>query len=271
MSCHIVLLMGKTMAPSTETETLVAFAEQIADSARGLALQYFRTTFEFERKADESPVTIADKAIETAMRAAIEKQYPEHGIYGEETGRTSGNEGLWVLDPIDGTKSFLTGMPLFGALIAFLRSGDPEIGIIEMPALGERWVGAGGKTKLNGKEVRVSDQKSLEDAMVYTTSPDFYKSEADWGAFDRVSKLAAIRRFGGDCYPYALLASGHCDLVIDPSMMPYDFLPLVPVIENAGGLITDWDGNALTLDSGDHVIAASSPWLLERALKELKR
>lgn len=259
------------MVHSAETQALVAFAEQMAESARALAMQHFRKTSAFERKADSSPVTVADKAIETAMRAAIEQQYPGHGIYGEETGFTSGNENLWVLDPIDGTKSFLTGMPLFGTLIAFLRSGNPEIGIIEMPALGERWVGAMGKTTLNGKEVEVSDQRCLEDAIVYTSSPDFYKSEADWDAFDRLSKCAAIRRFGGDCYPYALLASGHCDLVIDPSMMPYDFLPLVPVIENAGGLITDWDGNALTLDSSDRVVAASNPFLLERALKDLRR
>lgn len=259
------------MTYSSDTQALLTFAENLADSARALALQYFRGTFAFERKDDESPVTVADKAIEAAMRAAIEKHYPDHGIYGEETGQTFGDENLWVLDPIDGTKSFLTGMPLFGALIAFLNSGRPEIGIIEMPALGERWVGAAGKTTLNGNAVRVSNKTSLEDAMVYTTSPDFYKSEDDWAAYDRLSKRAAIRRFGGDCYPYALLASGHCDLVIDPSMMPYDFLPLVPVIENAGGFVTDWNGNPLTLESAGYVIAASSPKLLESALEELNR
>ncbi|MFJ6326136.1 MULTISPECIES: histidinol-phosphatase [unclassified Rhizobium] len=256
---------------SNGMEDYSEFAEELADLARSLALQHFRKTVKFERKEDESPVTIADKAIERAMREAIERRYPTHGVFGEETGKTEGGKELWVLDPIDGTKSFLTGMPLFGALIALLQNGEPSVGVIEMPALGERWVGKKGGTTLNGDPAVVSNCKVLADARVYTSSPDFFPSAEDWERYDRMSRLAAIRRFGGDCYQYALLASGFCDLVVEASLMPYDFLALVPVIENAGGRITDWDGKPLTVDSGEHVVAAASPWLHDEALKALAR
>jgi myo-inositol-1(or 4)-monophosphatase len=248
---------------------IIAFAAELADEARKHSSAYFRNVMEFERKADESPVTIADKAIEGAMRALIEERYPDHGIFGEETGFTAGDGGLWVLDPIDGTKSFLTGMPLYGTLIAYLESSAPLVGVIEMPALAERWIGSPSGTTFNGRVSRTSTCRSVAEARVYTSSPDFFPSPDDWQRFDRLSRMAALRRFGGDCYQYALLASGYCDLVIEASLLPYDFLALVPVVENAGGVITDWGGSPLTVNSGEHVIAAATPWLHEQALRLL--
>ena len=254
----------------SEAEDLLEFAGKLADIARRIALEHFRSTSQFERKSDESPVTIADKAIENAMRSAIAERYPAHGIYGEEAGRTSGQAGTWVLDPIDGTKSFITGIPLFGALIAFLETDTPQIGVIDIPALGERWVGSSGGTFLNGRPARASACTELADARVSTTSPEFFRSEQDWLRFDRMSRSAAIRRFGGDCYQYGLLASGHLDLVVEDTLQPYDYLALVPVIENAGGVITDWEGRRLTIDSGERIVAAATPRLHEQALTALR-
>jgi myo-inositol-1(or 4)-monophosphatase len=183
-------------------------------------------------------------------------------------GRLAGDAQLWVLDPIDGTKSFITGMPLFGTLIAFVEEGVPQLGIIEMPALCERWSASRGVTAFGGNPCRVSGCLAIEDARIYTASPDIF-SPADWEAYDRLSRRAAIRRFGGDCYQYGLLASGHCDLVVEASLMPYDFMALVPVVEGAGGRITDWEGRPLGLHSDGRVVASASAALHDRALREL--
>jgi inositol-phosphate phosphatase/L-galactose 1-phosphate phosphatase/histidinol-phosphatase len=254
---------------TSDIDSLYEFAGSLADIARKLARKHFRKTTAYERKADDSPVTIADKAIETAMRSAIAAKFPDHSILGEEMGKTAGANSIWVLDPIDGTKSFLTGMPLFGALIAFIDEGEIKVGVIEIPALGERWSSKTGHVTHNGKPCRTSACKNLGDARVYTSSPDFFKDPADWERYDRMSRAAAFRRFGGDCYQYGLLASGYCDLVVEASLMPYDFLALVPVIEAAGGVITDWSGRPLGLESGEKVVAAATPDLHAQALKIL--
>lgn len=254
------------------TNDLVAlhdFANELADMSRRLARKHFRKTTAYERKQDDSPVTVADKAIEAAMRTAIASRFPAHGILGEEMGQTEKAQSMWVLDPIDGTKSFLTGMPLFGTLIAFIRDNETEIGVIEIPALSERWSAFGKTVRHNGRPCETSGCKELKDARVYTSSPDFFHAPEDWDRYDRVSRAAAIRRFGGDCYQYGLLASGYCDLVIEASLMPYDFLALAPVVQAAGGVITDWDGRPLTVDSGQKVIAAASPELHAETLKLL--
>ena len=247
---------------------LAAFAGELADLARGLARAHFRKTTAFERKADESPVTIADKAIEAALREAIAVRFPGHAILGEEAGMSGGDDHLWVIDPIDGTKSFITGVPLFGALIAYAERGVPKLGVIEVPPLGERWVGLPGATTFNGAPAHVSGCAALEDARVYTTSPDFF-APADWARYDALSRKGAIRRFGGDCYQYGLLASGHCDLVVETSLQPYDYMALVPVVEGAGGIMTDWQGRPLGLGSDGKVVAAASPALHAAALREL--
>jgi inositol-phosphate phosphatase/L-galactose 1-phosphate phosphatase/histidinol-phosphatase len=246
---------------------LAAFAENLADAARGVCLHHFRTAFAVEGKADASPVTVADRAAEQAMRAAIEAAYPDHGVYGEEFGpvRTDARF-VWVLDPIDGTASFVTGRPTFGTLIACLDGGVPVAGVIDMPALDERWTGAAGApTTFNGTPARARACADIADAWMGATSPAMFQG-ANEARFDRLA--AAVRRtvWGGDCHGYGLLASGHLDLVCEADMQPYDYLALVPVIEGAGGRCTDWSGRPLGLTSPGDVVAAGDPALHEQAV-----
>ncbi|MDI4664945.1 histidinol-phosphatase [Xanthobacter autotrophicus] len=250
---------------------LAAFAEALADRARPLALAHFRTPIGIEWKADASPVTIADRAIERALREAIARCFPEHGILGEEEAAVGIDRPVvWVIDPIDGTKSFITGLPLFGTLIAAVVEGRPEVGIIEVPALGDRWVGtAGGTTRLNGAPCRTSAVTRLKDARLYATAPDMFAG-GETTAFEALAEQVGLRRFGGDCYAYGLLASGHVDLVAEASLKPYDFMALVPVVESAGGVITDWTGAPLGIFSGGRVVAAANATLHAQALDILR-
>ena len=252
-----------------ELTAMLAFAQELADAARPIAMRYFRQPVLVETKADHSPVTIADRAIESEMRRMISERFPGHGVFGEEFAEQIGRDCTWVLDPIDGTRSFITGMPLFGTLIALMHGADPVLGVVDFPALRERWVGrAGEATKCNGQPVRASACRTLEQARCYCTSPDMFDL-ADGQRFDALSARVAMRRFGGDCYGYALLASGHCDLVVEAGLKPYDYLPLVPVIEGAGGRITDWQGGRLGFESDGRVVAAASEELLRQAIDAL--
>lgn len=257
------------IAAHPDTDEFLRFANQLADAARPIAREYFRQPLAVESKADLSPVTIADRTIEIALRQMIESRYPDHGILGEEFSARQGNHLTWVLDPIDGTRSFITGMPLFGTLIALLQDGRPMLGVIDFPALSERWTGVTGQaTRHQGNVVRTSAVGKLAEASCYSTSPDMFTDE-DVGKVARLGARLGMRRFGGDCYAYALLASGHCDLVVEAGLQPYDYLSLVPVIEGAGGRISDWQGRALTLDSDGRVLAAANPALWEQALAVL--
>jgi histidinol phosphatase-like enzyme (inositol monophosphatase family) len=251
---------------------LAAFFQDLADTAGRIALTHFRSDIDFERKQDLSPVTIADRAIEQELRRLISTRFPEHGIHGEETGSTPGDRYTWYIDPIDGTKSFISGMPLFGTLIALAdeRDGAVIAGMIDMPALAERWYGTPNGTTFNEVPARVSRAVNLEDAQIYTSSPDFFSPE-DWARYDALSRKAMFRRFGGDCYQYGLLASGHCDLVVECSLKSFDFMALVPVIEGAGGAICDWEGQPLTPHSDGRVVAAANETLLRQALAILKQ
>jgi len=162
-----------------------------------------------------------------------------------------------VLDPIDGTKSFITGKPLYGTLIALLHDGKPIVGIINHPSLGERWTGAAGRpTLLNGGAVKTRACDSLARAVVYTTSPYMFATERDKAAYERVRREAKLAMFGGDCFAYALVASGWADLVIEGGLKPFDFCALIPVVEGAGGLVTDWEGGPLSLASDGRIVAA---------------
>ena len=202
------------------------------------------------------------------MRDRIARQFPTHGILGEEHENTRLEaDHVWVLDPIDGTKSFVSGMPTFGTLIACLSEGIPQLGIISIPPTGERWIGLhGGPTTLNGAPCRTSGQTELADAiLIHHHVPDAFDT-AGRGTFESLSEQVGMRRFGGDCYAYGLLASGHVDLVLEMDLHPYDYMALVPVIEGAGGVITDWAGNPLGLHSDGHVIAAASAELHQKAL-----
>ncbi|KWT94208.1 MULTISPECIES: histidinol-phosphatase [unclassified Variovorax] len=255
--------MSSTVSP----QDALRIANALADAAAAHSLRLFRTPLEVIAKADESPVTMADRAAEAAMREILGAQRPADGIFGEEHGLERVDAAdVWVLDPIDGTRSFITGSPLWGTLIGLVRGGRVELGMVDMPVLGERWVGqAGLGAQRNGQPVRVSACGSVEAARIFTTSPDIF-APADWEAFDRLSRRCAMRRFGGDCYSYAQLAGGSIDLVVETGLQPYDYLAPAGLIEAAGGVITDWEGRPLGLASNGRVVAAATPALHREAL-----
>ena len=246
-----------------------AIATALADLARPLSLSRFRTPLDVESKADESPVTIADREVEAAMRQHLAAHCPHDGIFGEEHGRERLEaDYVWVLDPIDGTRAYITGSPLWGTLIALLWRGTPVLGLVDVPSTGERWFAAGGTARFQGAPCSTSGCTQLAQARVYTTSPDVFDA-AGWAAFERVSRAARMRRFGGDCYSYGQLASGHVDLVIESGLQPYDYLAMVPLIESAGGKVTDWQGQPLGLASDGRVVAAATAALHTQALSAL--
>ena len=225
----------------SEVDAFVQHALTMADAVRPIVLSYFANSAAFETKADLSPVTVADREAEAAMRRLIEAEMPTHGILGEEYGADRLEAPyVWVLDPIDGTKSFITGKPLFGTLIALLREGRPIIGVIDMPALNERWLGVKGlPTTFNGRPVRARACAALEHAWLYATSPRMFVGP-DTAAFERLRSSCYADIYGADLYAYGLLARGRVDLVCEASLQPYDYCAAVPVIEGAGGCITDW-------------------------------
>jgi len=249
----------------------LSLAGRLADIAASHSLRSFRTGLQVDTKADASPVTMADRAAEAAMRGLLAEAVPAHGILGEEHGRERIDaDHLWVLDPIDGTKSFITGSPLWGTLIALVHQGRVELGLIDMPVLGERWIGQPGLgARCNGEAVRTSGCTALAQARVVTTSPDAFAPE-EWAAYDALSRACAMRRFGGDCYGYAQLAGGHVDLVAECQLQPYDYMALVGVVEAAGGVITDWKGRPLGIGSNGRVLAAATPALHDEALQRLE-
>lgn len=250
-----------------DAASFLPLAHQLADTARAQSMRYFRTALDVMTKGDSSPVTIADRAAEAAMRALLVQHFPAHGILGEEHGRERLQaEYVWVLDPIDGTKSFITGSPLWGSLIALLHHGQPVLGVMDMPVLNERWTAAAGQpVQRNGESVRTRRCTQLQAACIYTTSPDAF-STAEWAVFDTLSRACMLRRFGGDCYAYAQLAGGLVDLVVEAQLQPYDYLALVPLVTGAGGVVTDWQGNPLGIESDGRVIAAATPQLHAQAL-----
>ena len=245
-------------------DKLVSFAGQLADASGAIIKKYFRQKFDVELKADASPVSTADRAAEAEIRRLIGAHYPAHGVIGEEYGADRPDaEFVWVLDPIDGTKSFITGRPLFGTLIALMRDGKPAAGVIDHPAVGERWVGgAGHPTTHDGKPVRTRACGDLSLAAMFASSPYYYFGDAE-PPFHRVRTKARQILFSSDCYAYGLIASGFADLMVDAKMSIYDYLAAVPVIEGAGGVMTDWQGKPMTLKSGDRVLAAGDPRLHE--------
>jgi inositol-phosphate phosphatase/L-galactose 1-phosphate phosphatase/histidinol-phosphatase len=258
------------MTANVDSAEAMSFAMGLADAARPIALRYFRTDLAVTSKVDGSPVTLADQAIEAELKRRIRERFPDHGIIGEETGGTRGKRYTWIVDPIDGTRSFVSGCPLFGTLIGFLCEDEPVFGLIDIPATGERWVGDGCETSFNGGTARVSHCASLAQARLYTTSLDV-APPADRERLDRVCSKVSLTRYSGDCYAYGLLASGHCDLVIDFGLDPYDYLPLVGVVTGAGGAITDWEARPLRVQSNGQVVAAATQMLLREAIRTLEQ
>jgi inositol-phosphate phosphatase/L-galactose 1-phosphate phosphatase/histidinol-phosphatase len=240
-----------------DLDIFLTFAQRLADAAGEVIRPYFRKPLAIHDKADLSPVTAADREAEEAMRALIEAHFPEHGILGEEFGRLRADaEFVWVLDPIDGTKSFISGVPLFGTLIALTRDQRPILGIIDQPISRERWTGVAGRpTKLNGAAIRCRPCPGLAATTLFATTPDMFKGE-DAASFARLSAAVKLTRFGADCYAYGLLAAGFVDLVLEASLKPYDFCAMVPVVEGAGGVATDWQGNGLDLSSDGRILVA---------------
>jgi inositol-phosphate phosphatase / L-galactose 1-phosphate phosphatase / histidinol-phosphatase len=246
-----------------------AFALQLADLARPIARRYFRSDLRVTTKLDATPVTLADLEIETAIRDEITRTYPAHGVLGEEHEPTNlGADWVWVIDPIDGTKAFTCGKPQFGTLIALTFRGEPVIGVIDQPILGERWVGAKGLGgTFNGSPMRTRPRaKSLSDAIVLCTTPDMFARAEHADVFARLKATSKGIYYGGDCYNFALLASGHVDLVVERGLKTVDFAAVVNPIIEAGGVCCDWQGTPLTLDSDGTIVAAASQALADQIL-----
>lgn len=225
---------------------LTEFAGRLADAARDAILPHFRTLQAVEDKGGVGgydPVTVADRAAERAMRRLIAEHHPDHGVLGEEEGHQPGAAPLtWVLDPIDGTRAFITGLPLWGVLIALNDGRRPVIGVMDQPFTGERYVGTPQGTVLNGRPLACRPCPVLDQARLMTTGPDLFPTAADLAGFERVRARAQLTRFGGDCYAYAMIAAGQVDVVIEAGLKPYDIQALIPIVEGAGGLVTDWQG-----------------------------
>lgn len=246
---------------------MMALAQRMADEAGVILRRYWRAPVAMECKADASSVTQADREVETALRAMIEATFPQHGIIGEEFGNLREDAPWqWVLDPIDGTRSFIGGYPLFTTLIALVKDGVPVLGLIDQPVMRERWLGmAGRQTTLNGQPIATRACPEPERAVLATTSMDYFNAEQS-ACFQSFKRQCGHSVLGGDAYAYAMLASGRMDVVLDAGLKPYDFCALKPVIEGAGGVITDWEGQPLTLRSDGRILAAGTAALHRAAL-----
>ena len=239
-----------------ETE-LRGFMEKLAAASGEVIRPYFAAAdLDVELKGDRSPVTRADREAEAVMRELIAKHYPQHGIVGEEFGtENEGAEFVWVLDPIDGTISFASGCPLFGTLIGLLRDGEPVLGAIHQPILGQLCIGDNTGTALNGRIVRLRPCERLDDAFLLATDLRNIEKHQNLGRFEVLRQRTRLFRTWGDCYGYLLLAGGGGDVMLDPIMNPWDLLPLIPVIRGAGGVITTWTGEDAT--DGASCVAAN--------------
>lgn len=248
-----------------------AFVDELATLSGEAILPFFRTSLSVEDKSHGGrfdPVTAADRAAENAMRALIRRTFPEHGIIGEEFGGEFVDaEYVWALDPIDGTKSFISGMPAWGTLIALTRRGEPVFGMVHQPFIGERFSGDGGAARYRGpagaRELKVRACGGLAEAILYTTSP-LLMNEADRECFRRVESGVRLSRYGGDCYAYCMLAAGHIDLIIETELKPHDVLALIPIIAGAGGRITTWEGGPAVY--GGRVVATGDARVHQAAL-----
>lgn len=248
-------------------QDFIELAGHLADEAGKIIHPYFRAEIAVESKSDDSPVTIADRSVEERLRAIIEERRPEDGIIGEEFGiKESKNQYDWVLDPIDGTKSFIIGRPTFGTLIALCENGVPILGIIDQPIAKERWVGAKDMpTTFNGTKINTRACADLKNARLASTSPD--QLIYQWKNLRDKSDMFV---WGGDCYSYGLLAKGGLDAVIETQLGTYDYAALPPIVEGAGGWMGDWDGNTLNINSDGRTIAVGDAALKSQLLDILK-
>lgn len=258
------------------TRADIALAGALADAAGAVIRPYFRAAHGLEAKSDASPVTLADREAERAMRDLIELRFPADTIIGEEFGTSSGSSArAWVLDPIDGTRAFVSGRPIFGTLIALMIEDWPVLGIIDQPISGERWLGVIGQpTLFNGAPARTRRCSALAGAAMATTSPHLFSAHEGehYLALAAAASGDNMRQgpiYGGDCYNYGCLASGHLDIVVEAGLKLHDFAALVPVVEGAGGRMCDWAGDPLTADSAGDVIAVGDPARVDDVVEAL--
>ncbi|MCF2971795.1 histidinol-phosphatase [Synechococcus sp. Nb3U1] len=251
----------------------IELAQALADAAGAVIRPLFRGDLQAEYKQARSPiVTVADREAERAMRALLMAQVPDHNILGEEFGlHQTGSPYTWVLDPVDGTIAFSTGKPTFGTLIALLEEDRPILGIIDQPVLGERWLGVRGQpTQFNRQPAQTKANTNLSHAYLSCTTPDLFTQPDQQRRFQHLSQSVHVTSYGGDCYQYGLLASGHIDLVLECGLALYDFAALIPVIEGSGGVMTDWQGDPLSRASTGEVLAAANPSLHQQALAQIQ-
>jgi histidinol phosphatase-like enzyme (inositol monophosphatase family) len=261
-------------------QEFINFANNLADISGQIIKKYFRQDFDETAKCNQTPVTKADKEAEEAIRNAIIQKFPDHGIIGEEFGSTNPDAKYkWIIDPIDGTISFVMGKPIFGTLIALSFEGKPILGIINQPITGERWVGIDDEknlhTAFNGKKTTTRNCQNLNEAILCSTSPYFFK-DSDLQVINKISSQTKYQSqggiiYGGDCYLFGLLALGKIDIVIEKGLSNFDYMALVPVVKGAGGVITDWGGNNLNENSDGTLIACSSKVLHQGILDLMGR
>jgi histidinol phosphatase-like enzyme (inositol monophosphatase family) len=257
---------------SADIDALIAGAGAAADVAGAVIRPYFRAGTSVDEKTDRTPVTVADRTAEQAMRAVLAERFPDHGVLGEEFGLDRPEAALrWVLDPIDGTRAFITGRPTFGTLIALFREGRPIVGIIDQPVTGERWIGVIGRpTTFHGPfggRAGCRPCPSLADAELSCTSPEMFGP--DTPRWERLRQSVRRNSWGGDCYAHGLVALGQIDIILEADMKVWDWGALVPVIEGAGGSVTDWHGQPLTAEGDGRVLSAGDKRLLPAILREL--
>lgn len=259
-----------------EIERRLAFLTKAADESARVILPYFRDQFTIDHKEGQGvfdPVTEADRAGEKCIRALIDQDFGDDSIHGEEFGAREGTTAYrWVLDPIDGTRSFISGIPLWGTLIGLTHNGDAVMGAMNQPYIDELFIGSSQGTYLRrgGVKTPLKTRKclKLEDALTGTTAPELFSAPADFEAFERIKKAVKLVRYGGDCYLYCMIAAGQLDLVVEVGLNAYDIAALVPIVENAGGIVTTWDGGPAA--EGGSIVAAGCPELHEEALKVLR-
>ncbi|MEM9629676.1 MAG: histidinol-phosphatase [Pseudomonadota bacterium] len=262
-----------TTTPVSSSNEFAPFLDRLADAASEAIMPHFRSGFDVHNKWKDGfdPVTVADRNGETAMRSIINSTYPGHGILGEEHGPENLDaENVWVLDPIDGTRAFITGLPTWGTLIGLRTGGKPSLGMMVQPYIGERYGGDGETAWYQGplgeKKLETRACNRVEEATIFTTTPAIFEDD-ERAAFDRIEASVQLSRYGTDCYAYCMVAAGHGDAVIESGLQAYDIVALVPIIEGAGGVVTTWTGGSPS--DGGRILASGSPHLHEILLKEL--
>ena len=265
-------------SPNPQISAFLSTAHRLADVSAAAILPHFRRSLEIDNKAGPGsfdPVTIADRAAERVIVDTIKAEWPEHGIVGEEYGTHPGTSAYrWIIDPVDGTKAFILGFPLWGTLIGLMEDDRPILGMMNQPYTGERfWSGDGYSTlrTSDGRESRIKTRScaNLANALFVTTHPDMFKAGVETQGFQAIASATKYTRFGGDCYAYCMLAAGHVDIVVEAGLKSYDIAALIPIIESAGGRCTSWSGGSAA--NGGRVVAAGDPRVHDAAVRILDK